>query len=373
MTRVVQLANFVTPTSGGLRTALDQLAVGYARTGLEVVQVVPGPVEVCSQHAWGRRVQLRAPELPGTGYRVITERRRVQAVLDELAPDRLEVHDRTSLRVAGRWARDAGVPSLVVSHERLDRWLRQWLSPRLPLDRLADAQNRRLVEDFDTVVCTTAWAGQEFVRLGVPVHRVPLGVDLQRFRPDASDRETLLDGADVLLVLASRLSREKRPELAVGALRELVRRGVRARLLIAGHGPMEQAVRRAAAGLPVELLGFVDDRARFARLLGAADAALAPGPVETFGLAALEALACGTPVVGNVHSALPEVIGTAGALSASTPRSFADAVQELLARSGDRRAAARAQAERFPWVATVEGFLRAHRLPVGPRALRVAA
>lgn len=40
--------------------------------------------------------------------------------------------------------------------------------------------------------------------------------------------------------------------------------------------------------------------------------AIAPGPAETFGLAALEALACGTPVVVRAESALPEVVGDAG-------------------------------------------------------------
>jgi alpha-1,6-mannosyltransferase len=109
-----------------------------------------------------------------------------------------------------------------------------------------------------------------------------------------------------------------------------------------------------------------------ARLLGGADLVLAPGPVETFGLAALEALACGTPVVANVHSALPEVLGDAGRASASTPRSFADAVEVLLREDPQqRRALARSRAELFPWSATVEGFLRAHRLTL--RRDRVSA
>lgn len=367
MSRIVQLANFVTPSSGGLRTALSHLVTGYAAAGHDVVQVLPGPRASRERTAWGCRITVPAPAVPGTGYRLLVDRGAVMRLLDELAPDRVEVHDRTTLRGVGRWAAARGVPSVVVSHERLDRWLRQWLPARLPLDRWADRSNAALAASFDNVVCTTAWAEQEFARIGVSrLRRVPLGVDLERFRPDVSGRRSLCGEAEVLLVMASRLSKEKRPDLAVAATLELLRRRVPVRLIVAGNGPQRSALERQAYELPVEFFGFVNDRGRLARLLGSADVVVAPGPVETFGLAALEALACGTPVVANVHSALPEVLGDAGRAAASTPRCMADAVMELLAAPvADRRGAARRRAEQFPWSATVEGFLRAHRLPVG--------
>ena len=368
MSRIVQLANFVTPSSGGLRTALGHLVTGYAAAGHDVVQVLPGPTASRERTPWGSRITLPAPEVPGLGYRLLLHRAAVERLLGELEPDRIEVHDRTTLRSVGRWASAHGVPSLVVSHERLDRWLRQWLSPRLPLDQWADRSNAALAASFDAVVCTTAWAEREFARIGVPhLRRVPLGVDLARFRPDDTARRRLCRDGEVLLLMASRLSKEKRPDLAVAALSELRRRGVPARLLIAGDGRLREALGQQAKGLPVEFLGFVHDRARLASLLGSADIALAPGPVETFGLAALEALACGTPVVANSHSALPEVLGDAGRAVASSPHCIADAVQELLAVPvTDRRATARRRAEQFPWSTTVEGFLRTHDLPVGP-------
>lgn len=365
MTRIVQLANFVTPTSGGVRTVLSALAAGYSRAGHDVVQVVPGSADRVRVTPWGRRVELRAPQLPGTGYRLLTDLRKVETALALLEPDRVEVHDRTTLRGLGRWAAASGVPSVVVSHERLDRWLRQWLSARLPLDRMADHSNSALACGFGTVVCTTDWAAQEFARLdGCRVHRVPLGVDLDAFRP----ADLPHDPGPVRLVMASRLSKEKRPDLAVGAAAELQRRGLDVRLSVAGSGPLDPSLRRRYAGGPVDWLGFVAGTGAMRLLLSGADVTLAPGPVETFGLSALEALACGTPVVSNVHSAVPEVVGDAGRASASTPRSFADAVEALLTVPADeRRRRARARAELFPWSATVEGFLRAHRLPLAPR------
>jgi alpha-1,6-mannosyltransferase len=360
VSRIVQVANFVTPTSGGLRTTLRHLADGYAAAGHEVVQVVPGDRESVEHTPWGSRVVVEGTLLPGTGYRVVTQVRRLERRLADLQPDRLEVHDRTTLRGLGSWAAREGVPSLVVSHERLDVWLQQWLPRRAPLARAADRSNTALAAAFDEVLCTTAWAAEEFTRLGVRnLWQVPLGVDLAGFPP----RLHRTEGQELLVVMASRLSREKRPDLAVGAVRELVRRGHRVRMLVAGDGSMRASLEKASRDLPIHWLGFVSDRAELAALLAAADIALAPGPVETFGLAALEALACGTPVVVNRHSALPSVVGGAGRAAASSAWVFADCVEELLAvEELDRRTAARARAEAFSWDATVRGFLGVHGL-----------
>ncbi len=364
----MQVANFVAPHSGGLRTALRQLALGYAGRGHEVVQVVPGPCDLEQRTAWGRLVTVAAPPLVGSGYRLVTRPGRVAAVLERLGPDRVEVHDRTTLRGLGRWAASAGVPSMVISHERLDRLLEQWLPGWLPLRAAADRSNAGLASSYDTVLCTTGWAAEEFDRIGAPnLVRVPLGVDLDSFGPGLASpalRAELAPDGGALLVMATRLSREKRPELALAAVAELVRRGRRVRLVVAGDGPLRATLRRQAAGLPVRFVGFVATRPELARLLATADVFVAPGPVETFGLAALEAMASGTPVVANSRSALPEVLGAAGlAARHGTGRRIADAVEELLDRRAEqRRWAARTHAERYPWSRTVSGFLDAHRL-----------
>jgi alpha-1,6-mannosyltransferase len=87
--------------------------------------------------------------------------------------------------------------------------------------------------------------------------------------------------------------------------------------------------------------------------------AIAPGPAETFGLAGLEALACGTPVVVSAESALPEVVGEAGAAVAGEDLS-AGVTTVLSWPEAARRAAARARAERFGWPAAVQAFLAIH-------------
>jgi alpha-1,6-mannosyltransferase len=365
MSRILQAANFVAPHSGGIRTVLEHLACGYAAAGHEVVQIVPGRPAGTVRTGWGERITLEGIPLPGTGYRALSFGS-VTELAAQLAADRIEVHDRTTLRGLGAWARRRDIPALVVSHERLDRLLGQWLPGRALIEHLADRNNAALASGFHCVVCTTQWAAEEFTRLGpVKVVRVPLGVDLNKFQPSADPRlrERLAPDGAAMLVMASRLSREKHPELALRVTAELLARGRRVRLVVAGDGPQRRRLERKARGLPITFLGHVPS-VEMPALLSTADVVLAPGPVETFGLAALEALASGTPVVGNAASALREVLGTTGGIVADgSPGLFADAVQELLDRPrAQRLVAARRRAEGFDWSATVAGFLAAHEL-----------
>ncbi|MFJ4583157.1 glycosyltransferase [Streptomyces echinatus] len=374
--RIVRLANFVAPASGGLRTALRELGRGFRAAGHEPVLIVPGERHTDHDTEQGRVITLPGPLLPGTGgYRVLTDKRRVAALLEELAPDRLEVSDRTTLRWTGRWARRARVPAVMVSHETADGVLRTWGLPEQLARRAADSLNTRTAHVYSRVVCTTEFAEREFVRIGARnVVRAPLGVDLMERHPALRDpglRARYARADEELLVMASRLSVEKRPGTALDALEALLRRRRRAVLVVAGDGPLRARLEQRARdrGLPVTFLGHVSDRAALGALQASADVCLAPGPAETFGLAALEAMACGTPVVASASSALTEVIGSAGATATDTAEAFADAVERLLDRgTAERRDAARARAECFGWGAAVEAFLAAHDAEVLRRA-----
>jgi alpha-1,6-mannosyltransferase len=259
-------------------------------------------------------------------------------------------------------------------HERLDALLSLWLpGGRLPR-RVADHWNRRLVAAFDTVVSSTEWSRIEFDRIDAPrVVTVPLGVDLQLFHPvrrSAALRRALAPDGSALIALCSCLSPEKEPELAIDTLRTLRRRGRDVRLVVAGDGPLMARCRRVAADLPVTFLGFVADRARLAELMASVDVLLSLGPVETFGLSALESLASGTPVVGRRAGALPELLRDGvGAVAYGHPGAFATAVAGLLDSDADAsRQAARDRACMFGWQRTIDRMLDVHGLPVLQRA-----
>ncbi|MGW6272061.1 glycosyltransferase [Streptomyces sp. NPDC055060] len=366
--RIVRLANFVAPASGGLRTALRELGRGYRAAGHDPVLIVPGARADVRDTDQGRVVTLPGTPLPGTGgYRVLADRRRVARVLEQLAPDRIEVSDRTTLRWTGAWARHRRIPAVMVSHETAHGVLSSWGVPERAVLRAADALNARTAHAYARVVCTTEWAEREFVRIGARnVVRAPLGVDLAACRPALRDPRVRARHAregEVLLALCSRLSVEKRPGTALDALEALRGRGVPAVLVVAGDGPLRARLELRAheRRLPVTFLGHVEDRTALGELQAAADVCLAPGPCETFGLAALEALACGTPVVVSASSALPEIVGGAGEVATDSGAAFASAAQALLARpERSRRHSARARAECFGWEAAVAAFLGAH-------------
>jgi alpha-1,6-mannosyltransferase len=380
--RIAQLANFYTPTSGGLRTSLEQIGRGYVHRGHERILIVPSTTDGDEITSAGRRISLASPRMPGDGdYRVLMARARVRAILDEVRPDVLEVSDKLSIAWLARWARRRGVPVVLFSHERLDAILRPRVPSWLPLPTVANIVNRRLCRLADAIIVASTFSGEEFRRLGATnVRQIPLGVDLTVFRPAPEPAAAALGGLATTLtsrqrphlVCVGRLSAEKNPELAVDTLRELRRSGLDARLTMVGDGPLRTQLERYSSGLPVVFTGYVGRPDQIAEIVAQADLALAPSGVESFGLAILEALACGTPVVVRDDGAGPELVRSdgAGVACAGTPEAMARGAEQLLELDrAHRRRAARRAAEAFPWSATVDQLLDLYHgvLPGRPR------
>jgi alpha-1,6-mannosyltransferase len=128
---------------------------------------------------------------------------------------------------------------------------------------------------------------------------------------------------------------------------------------------MWKKIRKQSANLPIDMVGYIASREKLASYLAAADISLAPGPLETFCLSALESLASGTPVVASKSSAVGEIlniksINPAGAVAADNGLSFADEIINLL-KKGNLRKVARSQAEQFSWANTIDAMLEIHQ------------
>lgn len=377
--RVVRIANFVTPVSGGVRTALARLAREYAARGVAPVLVIPGPHDARHDGPDGTVLTLASPRLPGTAYHVLVDRDRLRRALRRLAPDAVEVHDRFTLPWVVGWLRRHRVPSLLMVHERLRTPLRAFAHlPGAAADVAEAHANRRLVDEVGPVVVASRHVARTFPAGAASV--VPLGVDRTTFPPRSMRRE---DGT-LRLALVGRLSTEKDPLLAVDTATVLAGRGHDVHLDVVGTGPLARRVARRAPWSRTILHGHLDQD-EVARVVRGADVLLAPCPTEAFGLAALEALASGVPVVAHRDGAVPELlalpgadpaaglpaptsdlaprrrpphVGPAGAVADGFARDLALAVEGLLAvPEPRRRAAAVARAAAHPWSASADALL----------------
>jgi N-acetyl-alpha-D-glucosaminyl L-malate synthase BshA len=150
--------------------------------------------------------------------------------------------------------------------------------------------------------------------LGVqsPIEVIPNFLDCSAYRrkPDAALRARLCPPGryDKLVIHISNLRPVKRVDVALDAFRR-IRARVRARFLVVGNGPDRAAVERQALeyGLADEVL-FLGEQDDPVALLSISDLFLLPSIQESFGLAALEAMACGVPVVASKVGGLPEII-----------------------------------------------------------------
>lgn len=148
-------------------------------------------------------------------------------------------------------------------------------------------------------------------------------------------------GAAPTLVAVGGLIPRKGPDIALRTIAELAHRGVHARLVWAGDGPMRAELEALARELgvreQVELRGRVVPSA-VGDVLSEGDAFLLPTTMETFGVAIAEALTAGRPVVvgadGEQESFVSEPDGLL--VHEQTASAYADAVQRILALNADR-------------------------------------
>ncbi len=157
-----------------------------------------------------------------------------------------------------------------------------------------------LLAHADAIAVPSAFAAERLRVLGAGLDETRLHV-VPGFVDAFAERSRAAQGTYALIV--SRLAREKGVADAIDVCRAA---GVP--LIIAADGPLEEALRRRAAGADVRFAGRVDRR-ELGRLRAGAALELVPShAAETFGLAAAEAMAAGVPVVATRSGALGELV-----------------------------------------------------------------
>lgn len=248
---------------------------------------------------------------------------------------------------------------------------------------------RQVVDAADRLIAATPEEARQLVEgYDADVERIVTvapGVDLEVFRPgDASAARTQLGipPEAVVLAFAGRLQRLKGPDVLLLAAAELLRSSpeLRSRLVVlvvggsSGSGLGGVGGSRSALAELRSLavsLGLADcvrflqplPQPRLAEVFRAADLVVVPSHSESFGLVALEASACGTPVVATRVGGLTTAVddGRSGLLvDGHNPVDWAAALRSALVRRPVLAAGARPHAERFSWAATAAGVLEAY-------------
>jgi glycosyltransferase involved in cell wall biosynthesis len=298
---------------GGAQSLTAELASAMRRRGLRVSVVFVTRSEPLSQHLESLDVPFAALGL-SRGRAVLRHPRKIARLVEEMGGDCALVissgYLAAALRVGGY-----GGAILAVEHGTI-----------LHVEGLPFV--RRLIRRLDRAsglwACDSEIAVSEFVR-GVLVRRrhvepllcIENGVDLERFRPASADpararSDELVVGCAARLVPGKGVADLLRG-LALGPGSE------RVVVQVAGEGPERPALEALAAALGLDerarFLGYVPDMPAFWR---SCDVASVPTRelVESFSIAAVEAMACAIPVIATRRGALPDVVvdGVTGTL-----------------------------------------------------------
>lgn len=362
--RIAEVAEFYSPTGGGVRSYIDRKFQAAAATGHELFVLAPGPEDRFEGRASGGVVWIASPRLPmDANYHMFWRSEPVFRQLDALQPDLVEASSPwRGAWIAGAWPGSAP-RALFVHADPVASYPQRWLAPiagPARVDRLFAgywSYLRRLTGRFDRLAVGGDWLAGRLAANGIEgVRSIPLGVDLSVFSPSRHDpalraellRECALPETATLLVGVGRFHPEKRWPMVIAAA---LRAGQDAPLglVLIGDGLDRAAVARAAAGHErVRLMAPIHDRPRLAAILASADALVHGGESETFGLVAAEAAASGTPLVvpdrggcsALAHPAASEVYRAGDAAAAAA------ALQRLHARLPATRDAARHLASR---------------------------
>jgi len=170
------------------------------------------------------------------------------------------------------------------------------------------------IEQSDRVTAVSQFLRNETYRAfgcdGCDVIVIPNFISTAEYHPptDPTCRRSLAPADHKVLVHVSNFRPVKRVD-AVIATFDRIRQHVKARLLLVGDGPDRAAAHRLARELGIApLVEFLGAQEEVLPLLSISDVFLLPSAQESFGLAALEAMACEVPVVASRVGGLPEVI-----------------------------------------------------------------
>ncbi len=384
------LAHLGTDKAGGLNVYVREVAREFARRGVKV-DVFTRVQEDCEEHIIIPPDEpFRLVHIPaGPGDHLSPNR--IAAYLDEfeagverLAADEdmrydlLFAHYWLSGVVACRLKKKWGVPTVAMFHTLaiLKQQVAGEASEPEPQERIAG--ERFIMECADALIAPTERERDHMVRLygadPAKIHVVPPGVDTRLFRPLPRRRARAMVGLRPgwrMILAVGRIEPIKGFETLIRAARVLLSRhgGLMRNTeiwIIGGDIDGDECVRLRALRKELGVGGVVKfmgprKQKQLPEYYSAAEALVVPSEYESFSLVSLEAMACGTPVIGTPVGGLPQLVenGITGYLvPPHDPDVLADRIAEVLSANDEtlesmRRATVR-RAAPYAWPRTVD-------------------
>ena len=396
-----------TGDSGGMNVYISETSKRIAQRGIEVeiftratspkdderIELAPG---VTVRHiAAGPFEGLRKEDLPAQLCAVTAGVLRAEAAKREGFYDLLHSHYWLSGQVGWIAQERWGVPLVHTMHTMARVKNLNLAEGDTPEPNIREIGEEQVVEAADRLVANTEAEANELINLysadPARVRVVNPGVDLNNFVPGSMSEarhELGLKPNAIVLLFVGRIQPLKAPDVLIKAAAELIRHepGLRDRLVVAiCGGPSGSGLARPDAlhNLADEL-GISDNiifeppsnRARLVKWFQAADVCTIPSHNESFGLVALEAQACGTPVIAANVGGLPTAVANnvSGLLvDGHNPHDWAHVLQSYLADEKLQtklRQGALDHAAKFSWEATTEKLIEVYKEAVDSAILR---
>ena len=364
--RVAFITETFLPATDGVVRRLRHTLEELSRAGDEAFIVAPKYPEGGPSRYAGAQI-YRVPGLPFPPYpqiRLSPAHPGVGRALRRFRPDVIHAVNPFVLGPGGiYYARRLGVPLVASYHTHVVTYARYYKLGFLV--RPARWYTREIHNRAAINLCTSGATMDYLLAEGIKHLRLwPQGVDAQRFRPDKASaewRERLSGGhpEQKVLLFVGRLAPEKEIERLATVTSEFPG----TRLAIIGDGPARRDLERAFAGTPTVFTGLLQGE-DLAAAYASADVFLFPSTTETLGMAMLEALASGLPVIASRSGASHEVVtheedgllyekDSVPSLVAAVRRVLSDdAFRGILSRG------ARGAAERRDWASSTRALRR---------------
>ena len=348
---LVDTTMLFTPASGGVKRYLLAKRAWLAANRPDVRHRLVLPKQTWDEASADIRWVSSTAIALGGGYEYPLLSSGWKDAIESSRPTLIEAGDPYAPGVAAlRAGRDLGVPVVGFCHTDVAALVGIYAGKLA--ERAARALWVKRCRQFDAILAPSRYMAGLLEDAGVPrVHAMPLGVDVDIFNPSLRDSDGLrrrlgLTARDRILVFAGRNAPEKRLDVLVEAVERL---GDPYRLLLIGPGE------GGPKSPQVIKLPFENSSVGLATLLASADVFVHANPHETLGLAVLEAMACGRPVVGPNRGGVGEIVDAqvGAAAQGASAQAIAEAVADVFAR--DRHALGQAARRRavgaYSWAA----------------------